>query len=240
MGPWQENLRESGCCRHCRSHNRRRQIAHVLCASISVQVGLPLHSLVDLRKCSDLTVYNTEASGPLHDYLSELPHYACSEYFGPRYMPGEIVDSVRHEDLTRMSFADDSFDVVISSDVLEHVPLPYQAHREIFRVLKPGGRHVFTVPFHQTEYLDEVMAEPDDEGTPRLLKQALYHFDPLRPEGILVYTIFSLEMLVKLQRIGFRTRMYRLYQPFLGILGPNGIVFEAVKEGGTEFLLAGR
>jgi ubiquinone/menaquinone biosynthesis C-methylase UbiE len=31
--------------------------------------------------------------------------------------------------------------------VLDHIPSPYQAHRELYRILKPGGSHVFTVPF---------------------------------------------------------------------------------------------
>lgn len=31
--------------------------------------------------------------------------------------------------------------------VLSHIPSPYQAHYEVRRILKPGGSHVFTVPF---------------------------------------------------------------------------------------------
>ena len=31
--------------------------------------------------------------------------------------------------------------------VFVHIPMPYQAHHELFRILKPGGSHVFTVPF---------------------------------------------------------------------------------------------
>jgi ubiquinone/menaquinone biosynthesis C-methylase UbiE len=120
--------------------------------------------------------------------------------------------------------------MVITSDVLEHIPLPYQAHREIFRVLKRGGKHVFTVPFHQTRYFDEILAQPGNNDEPILLKQPVYHHDPIRPDGILVYTIFSLEMLLRLREIGFQTSMYRLYHPLLGILGANGLVFEAIKE----------
>ncbi len=230
MGPWQNNLRESGLCYHCHSYNRQRQIAYILCASVYERIGFPARSLGDIRKHCSLTLYNTEASGALHNHLSDRKanpsyHYICSEYFGPQYTSGEVVNGIRHEDLTRLSFSDDSFDFVVSSDVLEHIPSPYKPMEEILRVLKPGGRHIFTVPFHQTEFLDEVLV--DDNG--RFLKQAIFHFDPLRPEGIPVYTIFSLEMLVRLRHIGFHTRMYRLYKPLLGILGPNAIVFEAIK-----------
>ncbi len=37
-------------------------------------------------------------------------------------------------------------------------------------------------------------------------------------------------MLVELRRIGFRPNLYHLYRPALGIVGPNAIVFEAVKD----------
>jgi SAM-dependent methyltransferase len=42
---------------------------------------------------------------------------------------------------------DGRFDVVITQEVLEHVPDPFQAIREIARVLKPGGRAYVQLPF---------------------------------------------------------------------------------------------
>ena len=46
---------------------------------------------------------------------------------------------------------------------------------------------------------------------------------------MLVYTIFSLEMLVRLRHLGFVTNLYRLHSARHGILGHNAIVFEAIK-----------
>jgi hypothetical protein len=112
---------------------------------------------------------------------------------------------------------------------MEHVPDPYQAHGEIYRVLRAGGRHIFTVPYYASEYQDEKRAVIEGQGQIQWLKPPIYHEDPLRPEGALVYTIFGLEMLVRLAEIGFRTRMHHLYQPWRGILGANGLVFESVK-----------
>ncbi len=43
-------------------------------------------------------------------------------------------------DAVRSPFPNDSFDVVVSTDVLEHVPDAAGAVREINRVLKPGGK----------------------------------------------------------------------------------------------------
>ena len=43
-------------------------------------------------------------------------------------------------------FPDDYFDAVISNHVIEHVYEPLDLMREIYRVLKPGGRFVFITP----------------------------------------------------------------------------------------------
>jgi len=48
--------------------------------------------------------------------------------------------------IMEMPFKTDTFDVVVSSEVIEHVPNPNQALRECFRVLKPGGSFVVTTP----------------------------------------------------------------------------------------------
>lgn len=54
--------------------------------------------------------------------------------------------SVATADITRLPFADDAFDLVICSEVLEHVPDDETAMRQLFRVVKPGGTVVVSVP----------------------------------------------------------------------------------------------
>lgn len=49
----------------------------------------------------------------------------------------------------RLPFQDASFDAVLSLNVLEHVKDPFQAAREIMRVLKPGGELMCVAPFLQ-------------------------------------------------------------------------------------------
>lgn len=50
----------------------------------------------------------------------------------------------RVEDAEALSFADSSFDYVVSCECMEHVPRPEQMAREIHRVLKPGGQFILT------------------------------------------------------------------------------------------------
>jgi glycosyltransferase involved in cell wall biosynthesis/ubiquinone/menaquinone biosynthesis C-methylase UbiE len=54
--------------------------------------------------------------------------------------------SVMQGDVTALPFADDSFDYVVSSEVLEHLTDDAPAAREMFRVLRPGGTAIITVP----------------------------------------------------------------------------------------------
>jgi 2-polyprenyl-3-methyl-5-hydroxy-6-metoxy-1,4-benzoquinol methylase len=49
-------------------------------------------------------------------------------------------------DLTSLPYKDSSFDLVICSQVLEHIPDDVTALRELARVLKPGGQLVVAVP----------------------------------------------------------------------------------------------
>ena len=48
--------------------------------------------------------------------------------------------------LAALPFPDDTFDVVITSEVLEHIQDDVAAIGEMVRVLKPGGRFAATVP----------------------------------------------------------------------------------------------
>jgi SAM-dependent methyltransferase len=226
-----ENFRENCFCKNCLSFNRQRQLAFVLCNSFQAK---PNKTLLEYIKNSNLSIYNTETGGTLHNYLSKAKNYVCSEYFGEEYKRGELVNGKMHQDLMSLSFDDNQFDVIISTDVFEHISDPYLAHREINRVLKMGGRHIFTIPFYQTDFLDEKRASVNSKKEIEYHKEALYHIDPLRKEGILVFNIFSIEMLCKLSILGFRTNMYHLYSPINGIFGPNGIVFEAIKEKETH------
>jgi SAM-dependent methyltransferase len=49
-------------------------------------------------------------------------------------------------DMTRLPFADQSLDIVVHSDTLEHVEDPMRALAECARIIRPDGACIFTVP----------------------------------------------------------------------------------------------
>lgn len=59
-------------------------------------------------------------------------------------------------DATAIPVADGSFDAVLCTEMLEHVPEPARVVRELARVLRPGGRLMLTAPLgsgiHQEPY----------------------------------------------------------------------------------------
>jgi SAM-dependent methyltransferase len=72
-----------------------------------------------------------------------------SEYF-PNRPRGSTVDNILNEDIQNLTFAENSFDVLTSNQVFEHVPDDIVGFRESRRVLKPGGAVIFSVPLYDT------------------------------------------------------------------------------------------
>jgi SAM-dependent methyltransferase len=210
------NLRETAICVFCRSFNRARQMYHVF----SLQ-----------RTSADIRIWNMENSGSLHKTLLKTygGNYVYSAYLGKGIESGTVKQNVRHEDVRRTSFPPDYFDFVLSSDVLEHVPKPEDAFVEIHRILKPGGTLIFTVPLLEDQEKSDRRAIEDEKGEVVLLKEPQYHGDPLRPEGILVFTLFGWDMLEMASAAGLECSVHRPYLLRYGIIGPGTLVFTAVK-----------
>ncbi len=127
-----------------------------------------------------------------------IPGVTFTEFL-PDVPRGEQRGNVRSENLEHLTFADGSFDLVISLDVFEHIYDPWQAFKEVYRVLRPGGCAVITVP------MDKEKTETSrryDSVTRTHLLPALYHLDPLQASGVLVVTDFGLDITTQLANYG--------------------------------------
>ena len=123
---------------------------------------------------------------------------------------GRIVDRARRvEGRLHAASAEDvplpdaSFDLVTSTEVLEHVPDDARAFAEIRRVLVPGGMTIFSVPLSGAEQtVERARATPD--GIVHLLPPE-YHGDRLRGRNaVLAYRTYGRDIVARLLAAGFR------------------------------------
>ncbi len=83
------------------------------------------------------------------------------------YLSGDL-ESPWHQamvkmDITRIKYADNTFDVVYCSDVLEHIPKDRKAISELYRVLRPGGWAILNVPIIREETLEDPSIKSPEE-----------------------------------------------------------------------------
>jgi len=141
--------KESSDCGNCGAKLRARRMAEVLLRLYPPgETSTPARSLgewVRSPSIQRMRIAEINRIEGLHEQLAKLPGLEFSD-FHPRAEPGAVVEGVPSEDLTRLTYTDRSFDLVLTSETLEHVPDLATALAEIRRVLVPGGLHVFTVP----------------------------------------------------------------------------------------------
>ena len=126
---------------------------------------------------------------------------------GAMVADGEItvdrLTGVLQGDATRLPFPDATFDVVITSEVLEHIQDDVTAIAEMVRVLRPGGRFAATVPAWSPEVINWKLSDE-------------YHA-PKSPGGhVRIYT--KTELRAKLRSAGLDVdgyhRAHALHSPY--------------------------
>jgi SAM-dependent methyltransferase len=75
-------------------------------------------------------------------FFSGATEYIGCDYLSDRSRPDVVCSA------TELTFPDNAFDTVVSTEVLEHVPEPQKAMNEMYRVLKPGGYLVLSTPMY--------------------------------------------------------------------------------------------
>lgn len=191
------NLREGLVCPVCGLSNRLR----LLFKAVEEFAGSP-ENLLRRR------AYVAERVTPFYSRLAaRIDDLTGSEYLGAHCAPGRRrrvgLRAVRHEDLCQLSFPDESFDLVIHADVLEHVPDLRRALAELRRVTRPGGGMFFSVPFLHDRTEDEVRASLEADGTIVHHLPPVYHGNVIDRKGVLAYRTYGWSLLQTLREMGF-------------------------------------
>jgi SAM-dependent methyltransferase len=119
------------------------------------------------------------------DILHFAPEPGLARHFRARPRGRYVTVDLRNRvdvrgDITRLPFAPDAFDAVICSHILEHVPDDRAALRELFRVLRAGGRATILVPIDPDR--EHTIEDPSVTG-PRERRERFGQSDHVRMYG---------------------------------------------------------
>ena len=197
-GPW---LRDEYLCERCKSIPRQRALIRTLA---KVAPDWP-----------ERTIFESSPSGPGSSLIAgRCRNYTPSQYF-EGVSSGTYVNGFRREDLRCLTLPDNSVDLVVTSDVFEHVINPGLAFQEIARVLRSGGLHVFTVPIFERP---TTTVRVSDNGTE--LMEPDYHGSPIGDGRSLVVREWGDDIVDYIEaQAGTPTRRYRTHSWRNGIRG---------------------
>lgn len=198
--------RESRQCKSCGSNHRNRQFSKVLCDEYATTSKIwNLKSLIHDSLFRNLRIAEINACGHLHQFLAEHPKLLYSEF-------GSKDPTIHSEDIQALTYKDNSIDLVLTSDTLEHIPDYKLALNEIHRVLKHSGKHIFTIP---------VIWQRTTKRRAELTnnKKIIYKVEPAyhgpAEEANLVWTDFGYDVLKEIDTLGFETKVlqYNIINP---------------------------
>lgn len=171
-------------------------------------------------------VYATEHGTAFNDWLSARYGDGAigSAYLGRDIEPGTTIDGTRHEDVERLSFADDTFDLAVCMDVLEHVNEPARAIEQIARILRPDGELLLSIPFMAHASGNVRRAEMGDTEIVHH-EPAAYHGNPPPGVGWLVFWDFGWEFFEQLRRAFGSVELVRFQSRQYAHIGPNLSIF---------------
>lgn len=221
--------REQLVCALCEATSRYRSIARGVLRAVAEKTGVrgaSIASLASMRADTTLRLYDTQAASGTYRIPEMMSRCAFVEVQTSLYKPtlargASLGEAGTNQNLEALTFGDASFDVVITSDVMEHVRLADRAHREIRRVLRPGGIYLFTVP-HFRDRDETVMRvrinDPEDPERDEDILPREYHPDASESGRALAYRHFALDLDRELEELGFIVDYEKTDRPELAIL----------------------
>ena len=113
----------------------------------------------------------------------------------------------------RLPFSDESFDVVTMLAVLEHIEYEEEILKEIYRILKPSGKLVLTVPSIWAQPVLEFLSYRLKIVDEREIRDHKRYYDRKRLQSVLI------------KKLGFTQFKHRYFQAFMNnfciVIKPN-------------------
>lgn len=195
-------LRENYCCSKCKASLRYRNQASAIVNYFGLGIHATLRDLIRDERFSQSAVFEIVLRGPFIKYFSKWTKYTQASRLLDK-PAGQTKHGVKSEDLTKISFDDSSFDLIVSSEVMQHVFKFEKAFAELFRILKPGGYHIFTIPLTWPISESTVKRATETRGSVE------HHLPPRFQRGgndipSLVCTEFGLDLLDLLTELGYK------------------------------------
>jgi SAM-dependent methyltransferase len=198
-------LRETLSCKSCGSTNRQRTLAHALISVLQRHFACEGAALGQLVRGGRLIkIWDTDAFSPIGSRVRAVANVTLSKFLPELPFGVEMEPGVFNIDLQRISFEAGRFDIILSSDIMEHVRDDRTAHAEIFRCLRPGGAYIFTVPYIE-DRSRTVRLVDTSPARDIFLEPPHYHGDPLTG-NILAYRIYGRDLIQQLEGVGFEVR----------------------------------
>lgn len=204
-------IRETYRCGACKALLREREQAKCIVDTFGQPPLTNLSELAETNEFKKLCIYEPGTSGPFRKIFRPLANYQQSDFYSEEQRKGAS-KQIPHQDLEQLTYADNTFDLVLTSDILEHVRHPLDAFRQIWRVLKPHGFHIFTIPL-TVPMPTKTVARVDTTGpTDKHLLPERYHGNGKGGRS-LVYNDFGADIVTLLETVGFDVQLVRPKTP---------------------------
>ena len=202
-GPW---FRDQLLCNSCGSIPRERALATILSRTIPNYKTKHIHE-----------------SSPADRGISKKLNTVCRKYIASQYFlksNERKIGQVFNVNLEDQFFDNETFDIFICLDVMEHVFNPERVIKEIYRTLKPGGYGFMTFPIikSQVNSLEFRVTVDGDQIKP--LKELVFHGNPIDDKGSVVTVDYGYDIHQKIAEWApFDVEVIRFNRIDIGVIG---------------------
>ncbi len=195
--------REGWHCENCSASARNRLVMYAL----GKMLGLEEQPVYLWPKNKNLKILEPCPGGPQAVFLREKFDYDAPEFDPEKIKHG--ADPKKYSDIQQLAFADETFEVIIASEVFEHVREDLKGFKEVYRTLKPEGLFILTVPYDHQRLQTLVRVEVQGDRDIHLTSPH-YHGGS---GATLEYRQYGRDLLERLRGVGFTVGYFEAALP---------------------------